>query len=321
MIISTRTKLIFGAFTAFFAATSLFTLPTAAEENKKEGTEITMMPTRHNVSLEPGQTYKGEFTIINTGSTAFDYHISAVPYNVVGDDYKQVFDNPTDSTKISEWITFDRTSGTLEPHDGSDQDPDSRQVIKYTINVPEDAPGGGQYAAIAAEVDNNEEGMFQTVSRVAAVVYADVAGDTRREGSILENKVGGFYFNPPISATSLVENTGNVHADATYTFKVFPLFSSEEVYTNEEDPVVRTILPNTRRFNTQSWDGAPMLGIFNVEQTVEFLGKTSVQKSLVIICPLWLIFIIIFLILVIVFWLVSRARTRKSDRSEHHSRR
>ena len=147
--------------------------------------------------------------------------------------------------------------------------------------------------------------------RVALLVFSEVEGNTRREGQVLETKIPTILFNPPITATSLVENTGNVHTTATYTLQVFPLFGDEEVYTNEENPATLTILPETQRFNSISWDGAPQLGIFRVKQTVTIFDDTQTIEKIVFLCPIWFLFLILLIIFFVVFWLISRARSRK----------
>ena len=101
--------------------------------------------------------------------------------------------------------------------------------------------------------------------------------------------------------------------DRTYTLQVYPLFGNEEVYTNEENPEKRTILPETRRLNTMSWDGAPQLGIFRVKQTVKFLDDTKVTEKLVFICPLWFLFVVLAIIFLAIFWIVSRVRGRGKE--------
>lgn len=266
-------------------------------------------PTKQRVSLEPGEHYNGQFYVYNAGTEDFSYKVYATPYSAVGDNYDLDYDTETSYTQIAKWITIEKTEGTIKPEE--------KQYINFSVDVPEDAPGGGQYATLMVETeDTRDQHNIGVVNRVGMVFYASVSGQTVMEGTIIENKIPTFFLKPPLSVTALVENTGNVHFDATYTLKVFPLFSGEEVYTNEEDPASKIVLPETRRFNTVSWDGAPSLGLFRVEQTVEILGEKNTVKKLVFICPLWLIIVIILLIGAIVFWLVSRNRSRDRKNKE-----
>ncbi len=258
--------------------------------------------------LKPGETVTEQFRVLNGGAKDFEYELSAAPYSVSTEQYKEDFATETKYNDIAKWITFSKDKGSLAAGD--------TEEIEITVKVPKDVPAGGQYAAILVKMvapgSEQDGGVgFGTEQQVGIIVYADVDGQTRKEGSISDVKVNGFLFNPPITATSVVENTGNVHAEATYILQVYPLFGGEEVYTNEEQPEVRVILPETRRFNQISWDGAPQLGAFRVKQTVKFLGKEEVVEKMVFLCPLWFLFIILVLIFLIVFWIVSRVRGRK----------
>lgn len=280
-------------------------MPAYAADDETPAYRIQISPAKLNIDeLEPGKTYIEKFAVQNTGSEAFNFSLSVAPFSVTDENYGANFTAESQYTQIAGWIDLSTDSGHLEPN--------SSQDITVTIVVPKDVPAGGQYGAILATLEktNNEEANIQVTQQVGLVLYTNVAGTTRNGGSVVENKISGFLFEPPISGTSLIENTGNTHIEAEYILQVFPLFSSEEVYTNEEHPETRTVLPETRRFNTISWDGAPKLGIFKVKQTIKILGETSVTEKLVFLCPIWFLFIIILLVFCVVFWLVGRARNR-----------
>lgn len=282
------------------ASTALVSFSPVSADDKPYGLE--MSPAVLELEeLQPGDSIEGEFVIRNTGSERSDFKISFEPYNATGEDYDIDFETHTQYNDIVDWTTFSATSGTLDAGE-------SRE-IQFTIHVPKDVPAGGQYGAIIAETSPTEETTDTSISigrRVGIVVYTQVAGNTRRTGSIEDAKIPGILFNPPITATSIVENTGNTHAVATYTLQVFPLFGDEEVYTNEEHPDELLILPETRRFNTISWEGAPHLGIFRVKQTVKLFDQTEVTDKVVFLCPIWLIFIVLLIIFCVIFWIVSR---------------
>ncbi len=269
---------------------------------------INISPTHINLDLTPGKTVSTKFKIHNTGTNDFDYEINVAPYSVEGDDYRQNISRETSYTDLANWVTVDKKTGRLKVDEETD--------IVVTVKVPADVPAGGQYAAVLAKMieDKGDESTGVTMEKqVGTILYATVDGTTRKEGKILENKVPSFMFAPPVQATSVVENTGNVHAEANYILQVFPLFGGEEIYTNEEHPETRVILPETRRLNTVSWDGAPQLGIFRVKQTVKFFDQTSVTEKIVFICPLWFLFIVLAIIFLAIFWIVSRVRGRGKE--------
>ena len=188
-------------------------------------------------------------------------------------------------------------------------------TINYTIRVPKNTPGGGQYGAIMVETvkENDDKSNIQAISRVGMVIYSHVNGEINRCTRILENKLPSFLFNPPIFGETRVENCGNVDAELTVNIKVFPFFSNEEIYTNEEKPTTLNTLPATKRYHKELWTNSPAIGIFNVEQVIKYGSETKTERKLVIVCPVWLIVLIVLFILSVIFWLVSRNRERKTN--------
>ncbi len=267
---------------------------------------IQISPASLELNLKPGTTTTDKFTITNTGNVEFSYELSVAPYSVVNEEYNSDLVSETNYTDLSGWVTFSKDGGKLKPED--------QDEITFTVTVPKDVPAGGQYAAILAKIADSSdvEGTgVSIVQQVGMLLYSSVAGNTRKSGSVLENKVPSFLFKPPVTATALVENTGNVHAEAEYILQVFPLFSDEEVFTNEEHPLSVMVLPETKRFNSVTWDGAPQLGIFKVKQTVKFLNDTSVTEKIVFLCPIWFLVIITLIVAFVIFWIITRVRGRR----------
>lgn len=276
-------------------------------------TGVAVSPMKEKIILTPGETYYGSFVVANPAkyNTDFNYKVTLSPFFAT-DDYNITYENTGDYNQIVNWITIDTTSGTLKPNDTNE--------IKFKIDVPKNAPAGGQYAAIViGSADNDSEsgateGMGVQINQgmgVAHTIFAEVTGTTIRSGKIISTDLPGFMLSGKITASATIENTGNVHGDAIYKLQIFPLFSGEEVYTNEENPDTSIILPNRTRYHETVWNETPIAGIFNVKYTVEFEGVTTEVTKLVIICPLWLLFLILFAVAALIIWIIIRIRMRK----------
>ena len=276
---------------------------------------LTFGPTSQRVSLQPGEKYRSSVIVSNPATSAGDtkFALFVYPYTVTNDNYDPAFDKINTYTQIVDWITLDKTEGTLAPNDNME--------IGFTIDVPEDAPAGGQYAAIVAQdmtnLENNNSGNVQiaSISAVGSIVVADVAGQTREYGKIFENNMPTFVMTDPFTASAGVKNTGNVHTDTKSVLQIWPLFSDEEIYTNEEsEDNEQLVLPDTTRYFFNTWEDVPVVGIFRARQTVTIFDETSVNEKIIVICPLWLLFIVIFLIVLLLIWFVTliARKVRKS---------
>ncbi len=284
---------------------------------------MTISPPRQDIVLVPGEVYEGTLRVSNSVNASKDlkYSVTIGSYGLDKDENgKANYDSTDISTvteynQIMEWIKLGKDHGSVAPN--------TTDTIPFTITVPEDAPAGGQYATIIVQDDTERDSeadksiVIEDVVRFAATILAEVAGETRNEGAILENNIPAFMLNNKLAATSTVQNSGNVHTKASYVLQVWPLIGDEELCTNEENPTEHTVMPGTERMNTEEWcDTLPMVGIFRVKQTVKIFGETSVAERVVVVCPLWLLFIIIFALVSLVIWIVMKSRARKTRTKE-----
>lgn len=310
-------KKTFKRLSAFFAITLslFFGLPVSAVNGDKlPDTYISMSPTSAVTVLNPGDTYSNSFIVANIGAKGFDFKVTAKPLSVSGKEYSLDYETEGKYTEISKWVTFDRTEAHLEPNETT--------RLYYTVKVPTSVTPGGQYVALTATTTGDgdvaiAQGANMTVGRsVASLLYVTVSGDLIHSGEIIENKIPTFFFTPPINVNSLVSNHGNVHEEALYSLEVRNLFDNEVVFTNEENPISHYIFPESERYETIPWENSPQLGIFKVKQTIKYLGQTSVEEKIVFICPLWLIFLVIFMIFLAYFYIRTKVKERKKKKEE-----
>ena len=290
------------------------------------GFALTVAPMNQKILVNPGETYEGSFKISNPANSteALYYTLSVEPF-YISDKEEIFFEEYNDSGEIVDWITITvPTEGKLEPNETRD--------VRFRIDVPDEGvPAGGQYASIVATMSNEKEKnssensqidnddastSINELKRVAHLLYVEIAGHTVKQGKVEDISVPSFLFSGNIAGSSTVKNTGNVHGTAYYKMQIFPLFSNEEVFSNEENPDERTIMPDRSLYNETIWEETPMIGIFNVKYTVEFEGATAEISKMVIICPIWLLFIILAVIFGIIIWIIMRIRARGKKNSK-----
>ncbi|MBR3132091.1 hypothetical protein IKG33_01620 [Candidatus Saccharibacteria bacterium] len=292
----------------------------AEDENSST---LIVSPTSQKMVLIPGETVTGTIKVSNPNNAASDLdysvHIGSFSQKKDGDsvdDYGTVdTDIVSNYNMMMDWIVLGKESGSVAPNE--------TDVVPFTISVPETAPAGGQYATIIVKDDTKRlsEGdgnvMIQSVTQIASIIYAEVTGETKNVGQILENNIPGLVLSNPLSATSMVSNDGNIHTNAKYTFQVWPLFGDEEICTNEEKPTESLVMPETEKYHVEECD-LPAVGIFRAKQIVEIFGETSEVEKTIIACPIWLLFLIAFVIVGIIIWLIMRMRSRdnKKKRTE-----
>lgn len=277
-----------------------------------EKTTFGITPGFQEISLVPGEKYHGTVSVVNPSpdkNNKVSFEIFVAPFSVNGTEYTINFEEKNDYSQIVDWTSLGVTSGTLV----------SEEILEipFTVDVPKDVAGDGQYMAFIMRLKENEpeKNGYQITSRhqAASILYASVDGEERLEGKVLENKVPGFVFDSQISASSLVENSGNVHTHITYNLDVYSLFSDEIVYSNKDNPKENIILPGTTLFSNSTWDETPELGFFRVVQTISGFSDTSVVEKTVFVCPTWFLTAWLILIFGGIFGIFMGSRLRKKS--------
>ncbi len=261
------------------------------------------------ITLTPGEVFESSFIVYNPGNNTsnFEYQLRIDPFIEDGNQNITATENGH-YTDMTEWIVLSKTQGSIAPN--------SSEIISYKIVVPSDAPAGGQYASIVVgskEDEAVENGGFNIheVFEAVYLIYAEVAGETVRKGTIANAEVPGFLFSGNITGSSSITNEGNVHSESIQTLQVFPLFSNEEVYTNEEDPKTLWIMPGNTNYASIAWKETPTAGIFHVVYNVEYEGVEANVDKYVIVCPIWLLFIILACLFVVIFSIFFGGKKRR----------
>ena len=297
--------------TFIFAGLAIFATILITEDSFASSGYFALSPMYQMMTLTPGETIDGNFQITNPANQTEDfyYELRVEPFTASNDNEISLTANG-DYNQITDWITIYEPEGAVRPN--------SVKEVRFSIAVPEDAAAGGQYASIVvsskAEEDPNKDIDIQEVYEMAHLIYADVAGDTKRGGDITDVSVPGFLFSGKITGSAKIKNLGNVHSRATHTLQIFPLFSDEEIYTNEENPETTFIMPGNIRQTSVTWEETPSIGIFHVIYNVEYEGVESKVDKIVIVCPLWLLFLILLALFLLIFRILSAKKKSRSEK-------
>lgn len=276
---------------------------------------ISLFPSYQTLELGPGAQREGTITIVNSGKLPFDFSVSANPYQVQGEDYDADFTTTNNYTALASWITFDQASYHAEVGESVE--------VKFYVNVPEDAVGGGQYAAIMAYTEDgaDPDASIKVASQVVALLYGRVSGqDMRPEGEIAEQEIPFVVFDSkPVDASIVAYNTGNVDFMIYHTMTVTDILSGEEVINpettdsngNKLGASSAIVLPGTSRRDTLTWEVTPKIGLYKIKQATTFLDQTVENEQIVIFCPMWLVFAILGLIVLLIFWIILAVRRHR----------
>ena len=292
-------------------------------------TGLSVTPMNQKIVINPGESQELSFRISNPSSSTENmyYALSVEPFYLtdgesLDEESELVFEETEEGmSEIMNWVEFNvPINGELKPNE-------VREIV-LTINVPKNAPAGGQYFAVIITERSDDDiqlnndssqansAAIKEIRRMAHLVYAEVTGSVIKQGEIVDANIPSFLLSGEVAGTSVVKNTGNVHGSVTYTIQVFPLFSSEEVYTNEESPETKTVLPNRTVYHRTAWENTPTIGIFNVIYTIKFGDTTKQISKMVIKCPVWLLFLILFVIAAIIIYFVTRVKARRKSRRD-----
>ena len=279
---------------------------------------FTLLPMSQRFLLMPGKVTEGSIKIVNPADATedFSYKVTVTPYGVVGEDYKADLETDSTRTAIAKWIEIEEPTGKIKPNESKE--------VKFKINVPANAPVGGQYATIAvssnADASNSSGVAVQNVLEMASVIYGTVNGPIEHKGEILENNVPGFIVSPPATLSALIKNEGNIHEDASFTIKVTDFFSGNTILPTENDDgeYSELIMPETTRYIEREVGNLPALGVVKVVQTINYMGKEpSTTDKVIIICPIWFMALVAATTLAIIFAIVQIIRKhRKHKKSD-----
>lgn len=310
-----KLKLLIAAIFAFsmpFVAVA----PAMADDKAPEKPAISLQisPVSNRIFMTHGETLDYTFNVNNIGSDEFNFRVYATPYTVANENYDINFTNETKRSQVARWITFKTESGDYASEATFKLAPSERKTIDYKVTVPNDVPGGGQYATIFAETvpkEGNQATGIRTVSRVGLIIYGRTDGETKDSAKIENSEIQAFMTSGDINVRTHVVNDGNTDFQSSVKLSVKSFFGKElSTQTKGFD-----VLPDTARNIAVNWEDTPVMGIFHVEAEITALDQTEKISKIVLVVPVFIIVIMLILLTILIVWIILLVKKRRSQRS------
>ena len=268
--------------------------------------EISPVSTR--VSLNQKEQKPGTIEVKNYGNEPLNIRVYPTPFSNA--DGNRNFKNESDYTKISHWIRIKDDSGNYQDSVTFTMAPKQTKTISYKIDVPSNAPAGGQYATIFFESldDQKSEDSIKTTTRVGMLIYANVAGELIREANIINVRTNSFITSDNLKVSYTVENKGNIDFQASTTLQVSSLFG-RQLYN---DTQLTTVFPDSSENVEFEWKDTPSFGLYNLHYKIRALDQTIEKNELILVASPFALIITGILIVVLILAIAYRARLNKT---------
>jgi hypothetical protein len=223
----------------------------------QSGLSLSISPTLFEMSASPGQQWSSNLKVINTNPYELTISTDIVNFAPQGEDgqgtFIPVFAEESEGQTFAEWITTADSSITI-PAEQTVQ-------IPFSIQVPDDAPPGGHFAAILVGTKPNTDSggatKVQTAQVISSLVFLRVAGDVVESGSIREFTTERLiYESPEVKFNLRFENKGNVHMQPQGDIKILNMWGQERgIVPINKRSLFGNVLPESIRKFVFTWSG------------------------------------------------------------------
>lgn len=256
--------------------TSVTHAQSGSDSNMRES--ITMSPTSRNYTIDAGATVNDKLTIVNDGTTDYDFLMYARPYSIKDNQYdKPDFTNAAPNADLYGWVQFPQTKYHIKAGTSVE--------IPFNVRIPGTAAPGGHYGVVFAEVQpaaqQTSGNSVLRKKRVGSIIYATVNGAVEKQGNAVSTTIPFWQLQAPLQVTTVVRNSGNVHFADKVVLTVRDVLGNVKYRSAKEFQV----LPDTSRTIVSDWNNAPWFGLYKVEVEQEFLGKKERSEGYVLMMP------------------------------------
>lgn len=306
-----------------FVALAMTPIMANAQTNAGQGLEIA--PPLLDIKANPGQVVTAQIRVRNVTRDSLVVKAQFEDFVAQGEEGQpRILLNTNEKSpySIKDWLNAP-ANVTLAPQ--------QREVVDVTITIPKDASPGGHYGVVrftGTPPELGETGVSLSAS-VGTLMLVNVSGKVTQSAKVAElyashgNKRGSLFEYGPITFTTRVQNTGNVHFQPKGTLQVTNMFG-KNVYVGQFNQDNRNILPGSIRKFQQTMDKKLLFGRYNVRADVVYGTDSQITsaKTSFWVVPYKLIAIAILAIAALIFafkrynkFIIKRASKRQNNES------
>lgn len=226
--------------------------------NGQGATQLIIQPSRFELLLTPGKAEAQAITIINNGTETLRIGVDVRDWEM-DEAGNPLFTIPGEaSSSCATWLRFNPRLFHLEPG--------ARQVVRFSLTAPSQAPAGEHRCAILFAGEPVEEAALTMVSNILVTIYGYTQPVSRR-GS-LEEVFIDYHKDNGLQLRCKINSSGNAHLRCNGRFKVL---DGNKTVLGEGAYKGNVIFPGRSRFFTGHLPLELPPGIYHVESEFSFV--------------------------------------------------
>ncbi|HEY8343852.1 MAG TPA: hypothetical protein VIL66_01525 [Bacillota bacterium] len=221
-------------------------------------TQLIIQPSRFELLLTPGKVETQAITILNNGTDTLRIGVDVRDWEM-DEEGNPLFTIPGEaSSSCATWLRFNPRLFQLAPG--------ARQVVRFSLTPPAQAPAGEHRCAILFAGEPVEETALTMVSNILVTIYGYTPPVTRR-GS-LEEVFIDYCKDNGLQLRCKINSSGNAHLRCTGRFKVL---DGNKTVLGEGFYKGNVVFPGRSRFFTSQLPLELPPGLYHVESEFSFV--------------------------------------------------
>lgn len=235
---------------------------------------LSVTPPLFQLSVERGDIWQSSIKVLNTNRDDLVVYAEVVNFLPEGEHghgrFIPILDSRENTGTLAEWIDVSPGPHVIQP--------EQTKNINFFVDVPDDAPPGGHFAAILITTrpidDSGEKMLLKTSQAVTSLFFVRIEGDVIEEGTIREFSMEKTFIPTPEADFILrFENKGNVHLQPRGNIVITNMWGNERgVIPINHLSHFGNVLPNSIREFNFSWKSEPSVSEIGRYKAVVTLG-------------------------------------------------